>query len=273
MQKIKSYDYNFGTEWDTFHVEYREGYYTSVTDYHKHDFYEINLILSGNIKILLKDRFEESKENRMVLTCPGTPHYITCSPDTLYRRLYLVFTDNFISKFLPEWSGLRKVFGESGNIISLTKEETARLEQLMEQIKCEDTAFGQRLLIYYLLLHVLRLSEKGKELAIKQAPPYIFEALSYIEENFAQRINFTELAKKLYIGRTTLMTSFKLHTGITVGEYLCRCRLKNATKLLLNGQTVEVVSVSCGFSDSSSLIKAFKRVYGTTPHKYILSHR
>ncbi len=273
MNGNKLYDYNFGTVWNTFHVEQREGYYTSVTDYHKHDFYEINLILSGNVNILLRDRFESGKENRLVLTRPNTPHYITCASDTLYRRIYLVFTDDFISNFLPEWVGLRSVFGDSGNIITVSNEETEELKSLIEQIDREDSVLGQRLLIYYFLLRISKLSGKQKELALRQAPSYIFQALSYLEENFAQKIDFGDLAKSLYIGRTTLMTSFKLHLGVTMGEYLCRCRLKNAIRLLLKDQTLESVAESCGFADSSSLIKAFKRIYGTTPHKYILSHK
>ena len=45
MPKYDIYDYGFGTVWSDVHVSYREGYYTSVTDYHEHSFYEINLIL------------------------------------------------------------------------------------------------------------------------------------------------------------------------------------------------------------------------------------
>jgi len=273
MAENKLYDYDFGTAWKTFHIERREAYYTSVTDYHRHDFYEINLILSGNVKILLKDRFEESKENRIVLTKPKTPHYITCAPDTLYSRLYLVFTDDFISNFLPEWASLRSVFGDDGNIISLKAEEAEELKSLMEKIEREDTVLGQRLLIYYFLLQISKLSKSKEEPTAKQAPSYIFEALSFIEENYAQRIEFGDLSKRLYIGRTTLMTSFKLHVGITLGEYLCRCRLKNAVQLLKEEQTVETVAEKCGFADSSSLIKAFKRIYGTTPHKYISARK
>jgi AraC-like DNA-binding protein len=272
MNESNRYDYNFGTAWETFHVERREAYSTSVTDYHKHDFYEINLIQSGNVKILLKDRFESGKENRIVLTAPQTPHYITCDPDTLYRRIYLVFTDRFVANLLPEWDVLRAVFGESGNTITLSEDEADNLEHLIEQTEREDSALGQRLLIYYILLQISKLAKKD-EPAARQAPSYIFDALSYIEENFSQDISFEELAKSLYIGRTTLMTGFKLHTGVPIGEYLCKCRLRNAVKLLASGQTLETVSESCGFSDSSSLIKAFKRVYGTTPHKYILSHK
>jgi AraC-like DNA-binding protein len=183
-----------------------------------------------------------------------------------------VFTDKFVSNLFPEWNKLKSVFGESCNIITLSKDETYELEKIIERIESEDNVFGQRLLIYYLLLQISKLSA-GESSSSTQSPSYILDAMSYIEENFSQKISFYELAKSLYIGRTTLMTGFKLHTGSTIGEYLCKCRLRNAIILLEKGQTLESVAEGCGFSDSSSLIKAFKRIYGETPYKYVSNRK
>lgn len=112
--KNSSYDFGYGIKWKDAYVNYREGYYSSVTDFHEHDFYEINLILSGNIKILLANRAEEVTQSRIVLTRPGTPYFISCKPDALYSRLYLVFSKEFIAENSPEWNQLEQVFGESG---------------------------------------------------------------------------------------------------------------------------------------------------------------
>ena len=80
MKNNGIYDHGFGETWNDVFVHLREGYYTSVTDYHEHDFYEINLILSGNVRILLGDRSEQGAGKCMVLTRPNTPHYISCEP-------------------------------------------------------------------------------------------------------------------------------------------------------------------------------------------------
>lgn len=269
MSENLLHNHDFGTAWKTIHIYRREGFYTSVTDYHEHPFYEINLILSGNVKIILKDRFEEGCRNHIVLARPGTPHYIACKPDTLYRRIYLVFSGAFMENCFPEWKQLSAIFGDNGNILTVTEEETAFFQSLLEQIEDEKSIFGQRLLTYYLLL---RLSERTEENGLKkEIPPYIFEALTYLENHHAEKINFTSLAKQLYVGRTTLMTEFKAHTGSTMGEYLCKCRLKNAIPHLLQKQTIEYTAEECGFSDSSGFIRAFKRHYGITPHQYVKS--
>ena len=117
MRYTDIYDYGFGVEWNDVLVTRRDGFYTSVTDYHEHDFYEINLILSGNVKILMKNRFEEGTQNRIVLTPPQTPHYISCKSDVMYSRLYLVFTRSFISNYFPEYDLLFSTFGKNGKVV------------------------------------------------------------------------------------------------------------------------------------------------------------
>ena len=268
MKKQDRYDFGFGTVWQNAYVQQKDGYATSVTDYHEHDFYEINLILSGNVKILLSDRSEEGTEERVVLTRPGTPHYIACRPDTLYSRLYLVFTDAYVADFLPEWDRLSRIFGETGTILTISLQECQTLKEDMLRIGEEKDAFRQRLLICYLLSRLSDLTETESRAAHK-IPPYVMEALGYLEAHYAERLTALTLAKRLHIGRTALMTEFKRHIGSTVTEYLTRVRLRHATQLLRAGNTLEVTAPLCGFSDSSSLTRSFKKQYGAPPKAYL----
>lgn len=267
MSKNCLYDYGFGKVWHHVHVERRAGYYSSVHGYHKHNFYEINLILSGNVKILLKDTIAEGCGNFIVLTRPNTAHFVTCNPDTLYSRIYLIFTDEFISNHFSVWQQLSSIFGKNGTILTIDETETNSFKMLIEQIETENNIFGQQLLIYYLLSKIL--DKNPKTLKKADAEPFVFEALTYIENNYSIKIDFTRLAKQLYVSRTKLMTEFKAYTGNTMGEYLSKCRVKNSIELLKQKNTIEYVAEKCGFSDSSGFIRAFKRIYGTTPHKYI----
>ena len=264
MSEKDLYDYGFGSVWKEIHVNHRAGYSTSVTDYHEHDFYEINLILSGNIRILLGERAEEHHGNCIVLTRPGTPHYIACHPDVLYSRLYLIFTGEFMEDRLPEWHALVPLFGEHGTVIPLTVEQTKRFHALIEQIDREDKLFDKMLLTYYLLSQLSELSGK-RDRSANRIPPYILDAIAYLEKHYAGNVLAEDLARHLHIGRTTLMTAFKTHTGRTVGEYLTLCRLRHAVHLLEAGKTLEYAADRCGYADTGGLIRAFRRCYGMTP--------
>ncbi len=268
MSEKDLYDFGFGTVWRDIHVNRRAGYFTSVTDYHEHDFYEINLILSGNVRILLGESAEEHHGNCIVLTRPGTPHYIACRHDVLYSRLYLIFTEKFIENRLPEWRTLALLFGEHGTVIPLAVEQTKRFHALIEQIDREDKPLDKMLLTYYLLSQLSELSGKGTR-NTSRIPPYILEAIAYLEKHYAENILAADLARALHIGRTTLMTAFKTHTGSTVGEYLTLCRLRHAVSLLGAGKTLEYAADRCGYADTGGLIRAFRRCYGMTPKEYM----
>ncbi len=261
------YDHGFGTDWSDLYIQRREGYYTSVADFHQHPFYEINLILSGNVRILLKDRAEDGCGNFIVLTRPQTPHFISCKPDTLYSRLYLSFSDAFIADCIPEWDTLETVFGKTGSIIPLTGEQTALCEETITRIQKETAPFRQRLLILYLLSQLNEFA--GGKRPMAAAPAYVIGALSYIGTHYSEKIVAEELARRLFISRTTLMTGFKKYTGTTLNEYLIRYRLKNVLHLLQQGKTEQEAAERCGLYDSSGLIRSFKQRYGMTPRQYL----
>ncbi len=260
------YDYGYGSDWKDVHISKKSGYYSSVADFHEHNFYEINLILSGNVRILLSDRTEEASECRMVLTKPDTPHFISCKPDTLYSRIYLLFSEEFIADYIPEWKQLSLLFGKKGQILTLNEEQKDFCLDIMEKIQKETDNLRKRLLILYLLSYIGDFSEINRP---EKAPSYLIDILSYINENYADKITALSLAERFYMGRTTLVTSFKKYTGSTLNQYIVHLRLKKAISFIKDGKTLQEAAELCGFNDSSTLIKSFKKNFGTTPKKYI----
>ena len=263
IMKKAIYDHGYGEEWKDVYVYDREGYYTSVADFHEHDFYEINLILSGNVKILVSNQVKEGIGPHVVVTPPDTPHFIMCKPDTLYRRIYLNFSRDFAASS-PE---LLEFFS-GGSIMAISPEQSAKCKQFIELIADENDLFRQRMLTLYLLSYMKELSlcNYSKPSTV---PSYIINALAYIDKHFHEKIVASDLASRLYISRTTLMLNFKKHTGTTLSNYILHCRLKHAVKLLYSGKTEQEVAELCGLNDASGLICCFKRVYGMSPRKYL----
>ncbi len=95
------------------------------------------------------------------------------------------------------------------------------------------------------------------------------DAISYINSHYHERIVASDLSEILGIGRTTLMTSIKKHTGLTLSEYILRVRLKKSVELLQKGVSQEKTASETGFCNGSGIIRAFRRCYGMTPKQYI----
>lgn len=262
------YDRGFGEQWRDLLVFRKEGYTTSVADYHSHPFYEINLIFSGNIRILLADRSVETDQSHLVLTGPGVPHFISCQPDTLYKRLYLCFSEELMENSGPEWAQLRGLFLGNGEIIRLSEGQCALCEGVIEHIRADADPLRRRLLVSYLLSHVGGFAQEGGTPA-RPVPACVIGALSHIHKHYAHRIVAEELARQLHVSRTTLMVAFKKHTGSTLGDYLAGVRFKQAGRLLREGKTVQQAADLSGFADSGSLIRVFRKNLGLTPGQYL----
>ncbi len=248
-------------------VDFYSGYRAKMMDFHAHDYYEISLILSGDLRVFVANRVQEGNGCRLVLAAPKTPHFISRTGDDLYTRINLLFSDEFIADYIPEWSNLSLVFGDGGRVIPLSRADADMLYERIRSIQEENVPFRRRLMTLC-LLSVIRESFGEEENGVSEIPHYITQALTYIGEHYNERLVASDIAWRLKIGRTTLMTSFRHYTGSTIGEYILRCRIKAAEKRLRLGENESIVAAACGFSDACALIRAFKKYYGLTPKQY-----
>ena len=250
-------------------VDHFEGYRNDLTSYHTHQYYEISLIISGNVKVLLQDTTLDNTESKLVLLRPKTPHMIAVAPDLFYRRVNVLFFHDFINDKIDEWKRFMNLFGENGRILQLTPEQSSRYQELVARIEADKSPFRRQMMLLCFLSEVEEsLDSKAPKTIV---PSYVIEAMTYINANYPKKIVASDLAWNLHIGRTTLMTAFKKYTGATLNEYIARCRLKNAVLAMQQGQKEQQIAEDCGFTDLCNMIRCFKRYFKMTPKQYLAS--
>lgn len=264
---VKNEDnYGYREAWRDVLVDEYEGYHPIMTDFHFHDFYEISLIFSGDMGIYLPSVERVGIFTGLVLSPRGTPHYITCTEKALYKRTNVVFSEEFIAEGIKGYEEILKIFSKSGNIIETDTETAERLLITIKKTEREENRFRKRLLLLYLLSEISELSKMDKETDV---PDFLSRALSYINENYREKIVAENLAHKVGVGRTTLMNSFRKHLGLSFSEYVAKCRLFSAVNLLKSGKSVSETAELSGFTESSNFIRSFKKYFGQTPAKYL----
>lgn len=261
-------EYGFGTIWTDFYTDCYEGFLPNMSDYHMHRYYEISLILSGDVKVLLPDAVQQGTQCRLVLTRPMTSHLIVCQPQLLYKRINLLFSPDYLVDYVPEWKQLLGCFPKKGAVLPISESNKEVFYALAKELQDDPDPFRRKLRLMLFLSKVNELMKEERK-STAELPSYVTEALSYIQENYARKIVAEELAWKLGVGRTTLMTAFRKYTGITVNDYLTRYRLKQALRHLRRGHTQQTAAEATGFGDACNLIRAFKRCFGTTPGQYL----
>lgn len=92
------------------------------------------------------------------------------------------------------------------------------------------------------------------------------EALSYIEENLTNDIDFKEVARIALCSEYHFQRMFSFLAGVTLSEYIRRRRLTlSAFELNNNNMRVIDVAIKYGYSSADSFTRAFQGLHGITP--------
>jgi len=100
----------------------------------------------------------------------------------------------------------------------------------------------------------------------------IRKAKDIIISRMAEPPTLQELSEEIGLSLKKLKEGFKQIYGDTVFSFLFDYKMEVARKLLEAGDhNVNEVGLKVGYSTSSHFISAFKKKYGTTPKKYLMS--
>lgn len=100
----------------------------------------------------------------------------------------------------------------------------------------------------------------------------IRKAKEIIISNMAEPPSLQELSSEIGLSLKKLKEGFKQIYGDSVFSFLFDYKMEYARKLLDSGEfNVNEVGLRVGYSTSSHFIAAFKKKFGTTPKKYLMS--
>jgi AraC-like DNA-binding protein len=100
----------------------------------------------------------------------------------------------------------------------------------------------------------------------------IRKAKDIIIANMSEPPSLQELANQIGLNIKKLKEGFKQIYGDTVYSFLFDYKMEHARRLLeTNQHNVNEVGLKVGYSTASHFIAAFKKKFGTTPKKYVMS--
>ena len=184
-------------------------------------------------------------------------------------------------------SALREVFFTLDHI-SVNKDEfvgelTSIIHYLQQNMAI---SFGQGTVTLEIEKLIRTLRGYGSILEIKsKVKEYLFELIKsqqkeqtnyivnyillYIDKNYAEKISLNTIAKELNVSYNYASSIFSQKSGIRFSNYLLDYRLEKAASMLhKSNEKINIVAQKCGFYDSHSFSKAFKKKYGKMPKEY-----
>ena len=246
---------------------------------HYHDFDKALVFYSGSVDYIIEGVTYSLSPGDILFVPHNAIHRPVISPKSDYERAVLWIRPGFLENKSTEDSRLSSCFTLSAErracLYHPEAETWSRIKKLvagMEKSAGEER-FGSAMLTEILFMQLMIEFNRCVLEASPSQPgsmdPKIDEALRYINNNLSEELSVDSLAGMCYLSRYYFMRRFKESTGYTVHNYICQKRLAAAAEKLEEGTGVTEAAVSVGFSDYSSFLRAFKKLYGATPSEFL----
>ena len=246
---------------------------------HKHqDYYEFYFLLDGKRDFFIDHHLYSLEKGCMAVVAPNHYHK---TEGSYYSRINVyvspeLFTDD-------EADILIKLVQDKAVVIN--KKYYGLIVELLNE--CVEIFFSSLTLkerqnyilqIFKTILVLLRLPSNTKilpasmgktpELAKSSDSSEILRIVSYINENYMEKINLQILCDKFFISKTALNLKFREIMQCTVMDYLLSVRLQRAALLLTNTRrSIENIAAECGFSSANYFGLVYKKKMGIAPNK------
>jgi AraC family transcriptional regulator len=107
---------------------------------------------------------------------------------------------------------------------------------------------------------------KAQERNQRLARDALRRAIRFVNDNLDSKLKWDEIATAVGLDPFTFGRGFKQATGITPRQYIIRCRLRRAMRLLARDElALADIAIEVGFSCQSHLTNQFRKHLGTTP--------
>lgn len=255
-----------------FHTTINEKNYPQV-----HDFYELMLILKGNMELVLDEKKHFSlNECDLFMIRPyevhskstdSDCHYINLSfPQKAMDDLFDYLDENDVKNLLLQTPSLLPV--------SLCAHDKEILRQKLETLntishqEAKSKKRNLRLLLIDVIAHYYITCipwERPKQ----DMPLWLLQTL----EDLSQKEIFTAGTDYIfahnYLSKEHICRYFRKYTNQSPSQYVNHLRLNYAANLLIHSdQTIIDISYESGFNNPGYFYKLFKEKYGISPKKY-----
>lgn len=95
------------------------------------------------------------------------------------------------------------------------------------------------------------------------------DAALWLDERSHQDVDLGDVARQAELSPFHFLRMFRGTLGVTPHQYLVRSRLKNAARLLTEGERpISTIALDVGFADLSNFVRTFHRAAGVSPRAF-----
>lgn len=114
--------------------------------------------------------------------------------------------------------------------------------------------------------YIIKIVEYAQSMAM---PAFLCASLAFIQANYMYELSLKQIADEIHMNPWYYSTQFKRYMNMGVSEYHNQIRVKNAKKLLGQGDLkISDVADMVGYKETSYFCTVFKKIVGVSPGDY-----
>lgn len=252
--------------------------------WHYHLEYELLYISKSSGIRFVGDSVSPFLPGDLVLVGPYLPHlwrndasYYIENKDQFVKTIVTKFRKDFIGENTfdsPEFIEISKMLDESKyGVVFGGKTSSKMHDELIDIVNLKPVEQSIKLLD---LLHRLSIAKDKKLLSSSDMRQFtsdnsqrIDNVIKYISDNYASYIGLNDVADVACMTTNSFCRFFKRMTNKSFTQFLNEVRIKNASRLLIQGDMpVSEVCYVVGYNSITNFNKQFKQIMGSTPNSY-----
>lgn len=234
---------------------------------HRHEYFEIEIVLSGSGKQNLNGEIYDLKRGSVYFLTNTDFHEIIISEPLLNYNIsmdMLSVSPEFMKKSL---SSTQRVFAPPPDEFKRLCLLAELLEDASSKYKHINPTYSQ-MLLSCLLLQMSELfdPEVKNKIGVSSV---IQNVILYLHANFRNNPSLDEVADFAQLSRNYISNLFKKETGMTLIKYCTTLKIGYAKRLLsITDMPITDICFDCGFSSIPNFIRTFNLNTGCSPQKY-----
>ena len=241
---------------------------------HRHDFYEIFWVLSGQLEHVINGHASVLHPGALVWIRASDAHSLSHSPNCKMVSFYNLAVASFIiDDLLERYPELRRYFSAEEKhpiSMSLSSLQLDWLNSIAEQMRSR----GSRLEVDRFLINLMAELQNYKSNPYRNCPRWLAEACAKLVEPKNLTIGSTAIA--VISGRSPEYVARELrkYTGMTPSMVVNNARVEYAAKLLASSHwSITDVAFMCGFGNVTCFFEKFKATYHCSPLAFRKKYR
>ena len=254
--------------------------------YHKHNFFEVICLISGNAINYIENQTIEMTTGDFCIIAPNTKHAISLFSDDSFMINILLRTSTFEKTFLNTFSEndilsdffVRNLYHSKEISYLLFKTDNDYevrdfIPSLYKEIN-SNKPYKKRMvnsILTSFFITLLRNHEKNVIIPSNNniiAKKDILPILRYIEDNY-KSLSLKDLSDTFNYSERQLQRIIKTYTGISFSKNIQKLKMNYATNVLSKKNiSITDISQELGYSNLSNFRQTFKKYYGMTPIEF-----